>query len=137
MFSQIVPLGLVLKSRVIVSAVYVCNLTQSAPASLEPCKIFIASRLHSAILATLARVPSICLYYVDKGRLFFEQAGLSRFARPIEMMTTKGSHRELIDLTEQLLGETEAVKLEQSQALEQMKRQLRDDLAQAFEAVLR
>ncbi len=101
------------------------------------CKIFIASRLHSAILATLARVPSICLYYVDKGRLFFEQAGQSRFARPIEVMTTKGSHRELIDLTEQLLSETEAVKQEQSQALEKMKRQLRDDLAQAFEAVLR
>ena len=101
------------------------------------CKIFIASRLHSAILATLARVPSICLYYVDKGRLFFEQAGLSRFARPIELVTKPASHKQLIQLTEQLLNEHEAVRIEQSAALGQMKQQLRLDLSAAFEAVRR
>lgn len=99
------------------------------------CRFFIASRLHSAILATLARVPSICLYYVDKGRLFFEQAGQSRFARPIEMMTTAGSNTELRKLTEQLMAESEAVRREQTAALEQMKDQLRSDLAAALRAV--
>lgn len=99
------------------------------------CKIFIASRLHSAILATLARVPSICLYYVDKGRLFFEQVGQSRFARPIETMTTAGSNTELRKLTEQLMAESETVRGEQTAALEQMKSQLRGDLAAAFRAV--
>jgi polysaccharide pyruvyl transferase WcaK-like protein len=100
------------------------------------CKIFIASRLHSAILATLARVPSICLYYVDKGRLFFEQAGQSRFARPIEMMTAAGSNSELRKLTEQLMAESDAVRKEQAAALEQMKQQLRDDLAAALRVVV-
>jgi hypothetical protein len=31
-------------------------------------------------------VPSFVLYYVDKGRLYFEQLGMQRWSQPIEKM---------------------------------------------------
>lgn len=99
------------------------------------CRVFVASRLHSAILATVASVPSICLYYVDKGRLFFEQVGLSRFSRSIDIMTTVGSHNELKSLTERLLAELSEVSGQQQRSLAEMRKVLREDLAAALAEV--
>ena len=100
------------------------------------CQIFVASRLHSAILATVANVPSICLYYVDKGRLFFDQVSQSRFAKDIKMMTEENAAAELTALTEQLFIESEQVRSEQVQALGEMRKRLKSDLSAAFAEVL-
>jgi polysaccharide pyruvyl transferase WcaK-like protein len=96
-------------------------------------KFFIASRLHSAILATVANVPAICLYYVDKGRLFFEQVGLQRFSRDIKVMLEPGIVPKLTDLVRQLVQETNTVKQEQSEALERMRVQILTDFKTGIE----
>jgi polysaccharide pyruvyl transferase WcaK-like protein len=96
-------------------------------------KFFIASRLHSAILATVANVPAICLYYVDKGRLFFEQVGLQRFSRDIKVMLEPGIVPKLTDLVRQLVQETDTVKREQSEALERMRGQILTDFKTGIE----
>ncbi|HEU0266338.1 MAG TPA: lysylphosphatidylglycerol synthase domain-containing protein, partial [Candidatus Saccharimonadaceae bacterium] len=44
----------------------------------------IGFRLHSTIIATSAGVPSINLYYVNKGRVYFDQIGQHTHALPIE-----------------------------------------------------
>jgi polysaccharide pyruvyl transferase WcaK-like protein len=102
-------------------------------ARVADCRVFVASRLHSAILASVASVPAICLYYVDKGRLFFEQLGLAKFSRPIEDLLDRKSVAELTDLAS--LADTERAKVQktQQQAISQMREQLRSD----FEAALR
>jgi polysaccharide pyruvyl transferase WcaK-like protein len=50
------------------------------------CKTFIGFRLHSFILATIAKVPSMVFYYVDKGRIFADQIGMSEYAKPIDFV---------------------------------------------------
>lgn len=90
-------------------------------------KFFVASRLHSAILATVANVPALCLYYVDKGRLFFEQMGMQRYSRDIRVMLQPGIVAELTQLISQLVSESDAVKQAQAQALTNMRNKIADD----------
>ena len=90
-------------------------------------RFFVASRLHSAILATVANVPALCLYYVDKGRLFFEQVGMQRYSRDIKVMLQPGIVDELAGLIGQLVDESEQVKTQQLDALAAMRAQIRTD----------
>lgn len=99
---------------------------------ISNCRMFLASRLHSAILATVANVPSICLYYVDKGRLFFEQLGLSHYSLSINEMQDQGIVEKLLGLSKELTTNSEIVKAQQLSTLEQMKTKLRQDLASAI-----
>jgi polysaccharide pyruvyl transferase WcaK-like protein len=99
---------------------------------ISNCRMFVASRLHSAILATVANVPSICLYYVDKGRLFFEQLGLSHYSLSITEMQTDGVVEKLLGLSKELTAESESVMAQQRSSLEKMKGQLKTDLAAAI-----
>jgi polysaccharide pyruvyl transferase WcaK-like protein len=96
------------------------------------CRVFVASRLHSAILASVAQVPAVCLYYVDKGRLFFEQLGLAKFSRPIEELLDRAAVAELTELAS--LADRERVKLTktQQQSLGRMREQLRGDFQAAL-----
>ncbi|WP_353809249.1 polysaccharide pyruvyl transferase family protein [Agromyces sp. SYSU T00194] len=73
------------------------------------CRAFLASRLHSAILAAVAGVPATVLYYVDKGRLFFEQLGLQELSRPIDILLEDGAVDEVEGLIERLYVDREAI----------------------------
>ena len=97
-------------------------------------RFFIASRLHSAILATVANVPALCLYYVDKGRLFFEQMGQQRFSRNITEMLKPGIVQELRGQIRQLVSESDLVKQQQMASLDHMRTQIKQDLATALAA---
>ncbi|GAB3604085.1 polysaccharide pyruvyl transferase family protein [Microbacterium aureliae] len=78
-------------------------------AVIQRCDYFVASRLHSAILAACARVPALVLYYVDKGRLFYEQLGLPELSRPIERMLEPDAVDEVMGLTAHLAAHRDEV----------------------------
>ena len=69
------------------SAVTVLDADDLSPARLEEviagARLMVAQRLHAGIIATAAGVPTITYHYVDKGRLFTEQALTTAAARPI------------------------------------------------------
>jgi polysaccharide pyruvyl transferase WcaK-like protein len=94
-------------------------------------RAFFASRLHSSILATVTGVPSFVLYYVDKGRLFFEQLGLERWSAPIESILEPGAVKRLAATVEELLADGDAARLQVSAARERMADRVRDDFAAA------
>jgi polysaccharide pyruvyl transferase WcaK-like protein len=76
-------------------------------------------------------VPTICLYYVDKGRVFFEQLGLEKYSRPIAALLEREAAQDLAELA--LAADKQAAKIRktQSAALGQMREQLRADFAAA------
>jgi polysaccharide pyruvyl transferase WcaK-like protein len=101
-------------------------------ARVADCRVFVASRLHSAILASVAQVPAVCLYYVDKGRLFFDQLGLAKFSRPIEDLLDRAAVAELTELAS--LADRDRAKLTktQQQSLGRMRERLRSDFQAAL-----
>lgn len=96
---------------------------------------FIGSRLHSTILATVANVPSMVLYYVDKGRLFFEQLELEQFSFPIERMLEDEFPAMLTRDLGQFAEEGIFISKEQERGLEKMRDRLVLDLETAFKEV--
>jgi polysaccharide pyruvyl transferase WcaK-like protein len=98
-------------------------------------RMFVASRLHSAILATIATVPAFVLYYVDKGRLFFEQVGMQRFSEPIEATLPENSPALLGARLDALLADPESVRAEQRAGVASMSAALERDFAAAVALV--
>lgn len=53
---------------------------------ISEARMMIGFRLHSNIIGVSSGVPSLNIYYVDKGRVFFDQIEQENFALPIEFL---------------------------------------------------
>jgi polysaccharide pyruvyl transferase WcaK-like protein len=83
-----------------------------APATLRKLlgvsRLMIGFRLHSNIVATSGNTPSINFYYVDKGRVYFDQIGQQDNAYPIEVLLDETFTGNLLKSVLHMLdGETE------------------------------
>ena len=96
---------------------------------------FIGSRLHSTILATVAQVPAMVVYYVDKGRLFFEQLGLEEFSYPIKRMQEDEFPALLTRDLVKFQDDAMFISKEQENAVEKMRTQLLIDINEAFQEI--
>lgn len=97
-------------------------------------RFFVASRLHSAILATMANVPSYVLYYVDKGRLYFEQIGMQRYSSPIGSILDDGAVDTLVAALDRLVAESDDVRAELTTAITAMSRDIETGFADGLTA---
>ncbi|MEO0024987.1 MAG: hypothetical protein RL196_1428 [Actinomycetota bacterium] len=114
---------------------YLISKDNLAPAEmvsvLSMARAFMASRLHSAILASVANVPAYCLYYVDKGRIFFEQMGLAKHSAAIATILNDGAVETLTKEINLLIANSAKVKVEMNERLGQMRNEIERDLQQA------
>lgn len=94
--------------------------------------VMLASRLHSAILATTASVPTFVLYYVDKGRLFFEQLGFETHAAPIEAALEPDAGEWIADNLLGLMSHRSEVRRSIAVSLDAMQEQLRISFSTAL-----
>jgi polysaccharide pyruvyl transferase WcaK-like protein len=101
-------------------------------------RVFVASRLHSAIIATTAGVPAFALYYVDKGRVFFEQLGLAQLSAPIETLLEPDGAAQIAARVLAAGDDRRDILIWQSSAIERMSCQMDSHFALALgEAPLR
>ncbi len=114
---------------------YLISKDNLAPAEmvsvLSMARAFMASRLHSAILASVANVPAYCLYYVDKGRIFFEQMGLAKHSAAIATILNDGAVETLTKEINFLIANSAKVKVEMNERLGEMRNEIERDLQQA------
>lgn len=96
---------------------------------LSQARAMIGFRLHATIIATSVNVPSLNVYYVDKGRLYFEQIEQSRFAFDIETLLDDQRFDDVKRAFGKLLAESATVRA----ALTPRTKALQDDLTAAFE----
>jgi len=99
---------------------------------LSMARAFMASRLHSAILASVANVPAYCLYYVDKGRIFFEQMGLAKHSASINSILDEGAVENLTEQINFLIANSANVKTAMRVRLGEMRNEIENDLQRAI-----
>lgn len=91
-------------------------------------KAMIGFRLHSNIVGISAGVPSVNVYYVDKGRVFFDQIGMSDFAMPIEDALDDKFVSRLLKKFDQLYKNRSEIKKDINKAT----RKLRSSVTKSF-----
>jgi polysaccharide pyruvyl transferase WcaK-like protein len=100
---------------------------------ISSARAMVGFRLHSNIIAISSGVPSINVYYVDKGRVFFDQVGMSRYALPIEDALEDGFGARVGGLLTTLLAESDEVRA----SLEEATAAQRASVAAAYDEALR
>jgi len=92
----------------------------------------IGFRLHSNIIGVSAGVPSVNVYYVDKGRVFFDQIGMSQYALPIEATLEDDFVTRLIDRFDAIYNDRAGVKKAINQATAKLRRQVKQSFNDTF-----
>jgi polysaccharide pyruvyl transferase WcaK-like protein len=100
-------------------------------------KLFIGVRLHSTILATCSLVPSMTLFYVDKGREYFRQIGFPECAFPIETMLDSAKLPRLQQAITRLHTDRKAVQSRLAERVGAMRQRLYADFEQIRDQVSR
>ena len=114
----------------------VLNSDTLSPAELRSvvgrARAMIGFRLHSNIIGVSAGVPSVNIFYVDKGRLFFEQIGQSANSVAIEESLRADFVPRVTAMLSSLLARRDEVSAELQRATDR----LRDDVRATFREVV-
>ncbi len=80
-------------------------------ALLAAARLMIGVRLHSSIIATSGCTPSLSFFYVDKGRVYFDQLGLEEYAFPIEDLLLDEAEEIVLDAIDRALREAPRLRM--------------------------
>ncbi len=95
-------------------------------------KCFIGVRLHSTIIAAAARVPVAIFYYVDKGRLFFDQIDMSECAWPIEIIGEQELTPAVKETIQALIDHPEGYSSRIAERISKMRQHIADTMDTVF-----
>ncbi len=91
------------------------------------CSLFIGVRLHSCILAATAGMPTLLFYYSEKGRRFFDQAGMPDRAIPIQALLDSDAIAQAKERLREMRTQETDTKAPLSQRVNAMREKLRLD----------
>lgn len=92
----------------------------------------IGFRLHSNIIGISAGVPSLNVYYVDKGRVFFDQIGQRRFAIPIQSVLEDDFQQKVIGMFNDILTNRKVIKKDIGKATSRLRGQVTNTFNEVF-----
>ncbi len=92
-------------------------------------KLFIGVRLHSTILSTVAGVPSMTFYYVDKGREYFKQIKGEEYSFPIESIIRQDDLNPFQLAIQKLWNKDKTSRVELAHRIDEMKKKLIKDFS--------
>jgi len=86
--------------------------------------LFLASRMHSAIFALCASVPTIALVYQEKTKGTFEMLGLSHYAFDVQQVQAQ----QLGETAHAILQDTEKVRAQTKEAVDKARQQIESEV---------
>lgn len=92
-------------------------------------KAFIGVRLHSTILSTIGNVPSMVFYYVDKGRIYFEQIKQTKFSYAIDELLKDKMLPTFYTQVDELINNQKKYKLELTKQINELQKELIEDFS--------
>ena len=97
------------KIRILAHDIYSPNEIRKVMSQAENVVSF---RLHSAIIGTSENTPALTIYYVDKGRVYFEQIKQDKYSIPIEKTIEANFSDLFFDKYDKLVKNSESIKNE-------------------------
>jgi len=105
--------------------------------AISQAKAMVGFRLHSNIIGISAGVPSINIYYVDKGRVFFDQIKQQTFAKPIESVLSKDFVATFMELFDDLFTKRLAIKKDINKATQTLRKSVTVTFQKVFDEKVR
>ena len=99
---------------------------------ISKAQAMVGFRLHSNIIGISAGVPSVNIYYVDKGRVFFDQIKQRRFAMPIEKVLEDDFVDSFIAKFDELFSNRDSIKQEIQKATTDLRKSVIDSFKETF-----
>lgn len=96
-------------------------------------KAMIGFRLHSTIIGTSAGVPSINLYYVDKGRVYFDQINQTKLTQPIEFVLDDNFVETTLEMLDQLHANHSKIQRELNASIRSLRATITNVFSELFD----
>lgn len=95
--------------------------------------VMVGFRLHSTIVAVSSGVPALNVYYVDKGRVFFEQLEQTEYSLPVEDVLEGDFLTVFRAKLDRLSADREAVRTAVQKRVADLRSRIRADFARAVD----